>query len=116
MKPDRELTHQAKEKAEILRQSFFPPPLRADLWDINGYEYLQPIKCPEITPSEIEKAIRRAAANKAPSTDDITNGILHQTLHILLPSLYKLFNACLQQEYCPAHFKETITVVLRKQG
>ena len=116
MKPDGELAHQAEEKAETLRQSFFPPPLRADLLDINGYEYPQTIECPEITPSEIERAVRRAAPNKTPGADDITNGILHQTLDILLPSLYELFNACLQQGYCPAHFKETITVVLRKQG
>jgi ribonuclease HI len=116
MKPDGELACQAEEKAETLRQSFFPPPLQADLSDVNGYEYPQPIECPEITLPEIEKAVRRAAPNKAPGTDDITNGILHQTLDILLPSLHKLFNACLQQGYCPAHFRETITVVLRKQG
>ena len=115
-KPDGELAHQAGEKAEALRQSFFPAPLEADLTDIHGYEYPPPIECPGITPSEIEKAVRRAAPNKAPGTDDITNGVLHQTLDILLPSLHKLFNACLQQGYCPAHFKETITVALRKQG
>ena len=39
-KPDGELAHQAGEKAEALRQSFFPPPLRADQTDINGYKYL----------------------------------------------------------------------------
>jgi hypothetical protein len=116
MKPDGELAHQAEEKAEILRQSFFPSPLRADLSDIDEYEYPQPIECPEITPQEIVKAVRRAAPNKAPGTDDVTNGILHQTLDILLPSLHKLFNACLQLEYCPVHFKETITLALRKPG
>jgi ribonuclease HI len=116
MKPDGELACQAEEKAETLRQSFFPRPLQADLSDINGYEYPQPIECPEITMPEIEKAVRRAAPNKAPGTDNITNGILHQTLDILLPHLYKLFNACLQQGYCPKHFKEAITVVLRKPG
>ena len=116
LKPDGELAHQAEEKAETLRQSFFPPPLEADLSDINGYEYPPSIECPEITPPEIEKAVRRAAPNKAPGTDGISNGILHQTLDILLPSLHKLFNACLQQGYCPVHFKETITVVLRKPG
>jgi hypothetical protein len=42
--------------------------------------------------------------------------ILHQTLDLLLPSLHILFNACLQQGYCPRHFKETTTVVLRKEG
>jgi hypothetical protein len=58
------------------------------------------LECPEITLPEIEKAVRRAAPNKAPGTDEIPNGILHQTLGILLPSLHKLFNACLQQGYC----------------
>ncbi|KFY28958.1 hypothetical protein V491_00241 [Pseudogymnoascus sp. VKM F-3775] len=116
MKPDGELAHYAEEKAETLRQFFFPLPLRADLSDINGYKYPLPIECPEITLQEIVKAVRRAAPNKAPGTDDIINGILHQTLDILLPSLHRLFNACLQLGYCPAHFKETITVALRKPG
>lgn len=115
-KPDGELAHQAEEKVETLRQSFFPPPISADLSDIDGYEYPPSIECPEITPQEIEKAVRRAAPNKAPGTDDIPTGILHQTVDILLPSLHRLFNACLQQGYCPAHFKESITVVLRKPG
>ncbi|RDL32701.1 uncharacterized protein BP5553_09157 [Venustampulla echinocandica] len=116
LKPDGELAHQPDEKAEILRQSFFPPPLNADLSDIEGYQYPPPIECPDITIPEIEKAVRRAAPNKAPGVDGITNGVLQLTLNILLPSLCKLFNACLQQGYCPTHFKETITVVLRKQG
>ena len=65
---------------------------------------------------EIEKAVRTSAPNKAPGADGITNGILHQTIDILLPHLHKLFNACLQLGYCPRHFKETVTVVLRKPG
>jgi len=116
MKSDGELAHQAEDKAETLRQSFFPPPISADLSDINGYDYPSPIECPAITQHEIEKAVRRAAPNKAPGTDDIPNAILHQTLDILLPTLHRLFNACLQLGYCPAHFKESITVVLRKPG
>ena len=105
-----------EEKAEILRQSFFPPPLNADLSDIDGYTYPLPIECPEITPSEVARAVRRAAPNKAPGTDGITNGILHQKLDILLPYLHRLFNACLQLGYCPAHFRESVTIVLRKPG
>ena len=116
MIPNGELAHQAEEKAETLRQSFFPPPISADLSDINGYKYPPSIECPEIMLHEIEKAVRRAAPNKAPGTDNIPNGILHQTLDILLPSLHRLFNAYLQQGYCPAHFKESITVVLWKPG
>ena len=113
-KPGGGLARQAKDKAETLRQSFFPPPLRADLSDMERFMYPQPIACPDITPSEIEKAVRRAAPNKAPGTDGIPNAILHQTLDIILPSLHKLFTACLQQGYCPSHFRESITVVLRK--
>lgn len=104
-KPDGGLAYEPKEKTETLRQTFFTPPPRADLSDINGYEYPQPIECPEISPSEIERAVRRAAPNKAPGKDDIPNIIIHW-----------LFNACLRQQYCPLHFREAITVVLRKPG
>jgi hypothetical protein len=65
---------------------------------------------------EVEKAVRFASPNKGPGADRITNNILQKTLDILLPSLHKLFNACLEQSYCPAYFKESITVVLRKPG
>ncbi|KAJ6436485.1 hypothetical protein O9K51_10967 [Purpureocillium lavendulum] len=113
---DGELVHRPEEKAGVLRNSFFPPPLQADLSDTDGYEYPTPIECPDITRSEIERAVRRAAPNKAPGVDGIPNGILHQTLDILAPSLERLFNACLRLRYCPQHFREAITVVLRKQG
>jgi ribonuclease HI len=116
VKQDGGLAHEPDEKAEALRQTFFPPPLQADLSDIEGYAYPPPIECPEITIPEIEKAVRGTSPNKAPGTDGIINGILHQTLDILLPSLHTLFNACLQHGYCPTHFKDTITVVLRKPG
>ncbi|KAJ6114107.1 hypothetical protein N7512_007552 [Penicillium capsulatum] len=110
------LAHEPEEKAETLRQTFFPSPPQADLSDIEGYVYPPPTECPDITIPEIEKAVRRASPNKAPGTDGIINGILHQTLDILLPRLYTLFNACLQHGFCPTHFKDTITVVLRKPG
>ena len=38
IKPGGELAHQAEEKAETLRQYFFPPPISADLSDNNGYD------------------------------------------------------------------------------
>lgn len=77
MKPDGELAHQVKEKAETLRESFFPPPIYTNLSDVNKYEYPPSIECPEITIQEIEKAIHRAAPNKAPGIDDIPNVVLH---------------------------------------
>ncbi|KAM0664346.1 hypothetical protein ACQRIU_006929 [Beauveria bassiana] len=114
--PDGGLAEEPEEKAEVLRRSFFPPPSQADVSDIEGYQYPIPIECPAITISEIEKAVKSAAPNKAPGVDGITNCVLHETLDILMPCLHKLFNACLEQGYCPAHFKETVTVALRKPG
>ena len=114
--PNGDLAHQPDEKADLLRQSFFPPPAQADLSDTEGYHYPLPIECPDITEPEIERAVRAASPNKAPGVDGITNGILHRTLDILLPHLHRVFNACLRLGYCPNHFKETVTVVLRKPG
>ena len=115
-RPDGSVAQEATAKAELLRQSFFPPPRRAELSDTIGYEYPEAIECPEITLNEITRAIRRAAPNKAPGVDGITNKVLHQTLDLLLPRLHRLFNACLHLGYCPTHFREAVTVVLRKPG
>lgn len=103
-----------EEKAEALRRSFFPPPAQADLTDIVGYHYPAAFECPAISLNEIRRAVKSTAQNKAPGADGINNGMLHETLEIILPHLHKLFNACLDHGYCPEHFKETITVVLRK--
>jgi hypothetical protein len=116
VRPDGELAHEPQEKAELLRQSFFPPPARADLSDTEGYQYPPAIECPDVTEAEIEQVIRRASPNKALGGDGITNGILQRVLDILLSRLQRLFNACLRLGYCPAHFRDAITVVLRKPG
>ena len=115
-KPDGGLARKASEKAEVLRHSFFPPPPEAELSDTIDYTYPDAIECPEITTTEIVRAVRAAAPNKAPGTDGIPNKVLHKTLDVLLPHLHRLFNACLHQGYCPAHFREATTVALRKPG
>lgn len=116
VKPDGGIARMAQDKAKVLCESFFTPPAEADLSDIDGYQYPSPIECPNMTMNEIEKAVKSAAPHKAPGADGITNGILQLVLDILLPSLYRLFNACLEQGYCPAHFQDSVTVALRKPG
>lgn len=64
----------------------------------------------------IEKVVCKASPNKAPVADDIINDILHKTPDTLLPNPHILFNVCLRQGYCSIHFKDTVTVVLRKTG
>jgi hypothetical protein len=76
MKLNGEFAYEPQEKAQLLTQSLFPAPARADLSDIEGYQYPPAIECPDITESGIEKAILGASPNKAPGGDGIANGIL----------------------------------------
>lgn len=114
--PDGSLASTPEAKADLLMKTFFPPPVNADLSDIPGYIYPTAYRCPLITEAEIERDIRKAAPNKAPGTDGITNSILQKVLDLLLPTLYQLFNASLNLGYFPQHFRQSITVVLRKPG
>jgi hypothetical protein len=111
---DGSLATDPEEKASILRASFFPPPVDADVRDIANTEYPTPYCCPPIIEAEIERAVKRASPNKAPGPDGITNNILHKVLDLILPSLHRLFNASWEIGYFPQHFRQSITVVLRK--
>ena len=104
-----------QEKAEILAGKFFPLLPTADLDDLIGVEYPEPLELAErIEPGEIETAIRRTGPDKAPGLSQITNRILKVGIEELLPSLTCLFNACITHAYHPRTFKEANTAVLRK--
>ena len=113
---DGTLETESARKVDLLRASFFSPPAQADLSEIPGTISPTPYQVPHITEPEIERAIRKAAPNKAPGPDGITNGILQKVLDHLLPTLHRLFNASWTIGYFPRHFRESITVVLRKSG
>lgn len=113
---DGSLVTDVEDKADLLRTSFFPPPVQANLSDTSGYQYPEPCSLPPITEPEIERAVRRASPNKAPGTDGITNNVLQKVLDLILPTLYRLFNASWSMGYYPQHFRQSITVVLRKPG
>lgn len=99
---------------------FAPEPPSANLTDIEGYSY--PPANPEVESSimmsEIIQAIRRTTPKKAPEADEITNLVLKEASHnqLFMEVLYCLYNASLQLQYCPEHFKESITVILPKLG
>lgn len=103
-------------KADILLKSFFPAPPTVDLTDIDSCEYTQDLITGEITLNEILKAIAGTTAKKAPGGDEITNGILKKTATIIGPHLHRIFNACLEEGYCPEHFRDSVTIALRKGG
>jgi ribonuclease HI/exonuclease III len=115
-KADGSLETLPEQKVNLLRAAFFPPPAQADLSDTLDFTYPEPHICPSITESEIERAIRKTAPRKMPGPDGITNGILQKVLDLILPTLHRLFNASWQTGYFPQHFRQSITVVLRKPG
>lgn len=101
-------------KATILLKKFFPPPPTAILTDMDNQQYDQNLKTPDILLHEIIRAIEVVAPNKAPGDDEITNRVLKWTKDIIAPHLLRIFNASLSSGYCPEHFRNSVTVALRK--
>ena len=65
-----------EEKADMLKDKFFPPSPEADLMDIEKFIYPQTPTCLLIiTREEVLAAIRRLKADKAPGPDSISNQI-----------------------------------------
>ena len=107
-------SHSYKKKAEVLMELFFPPPVQADLSDINESTYPRPYNMGSITRNEIARAVFKSPSKKAPGLDDIPNLVLQRTVDIMLPIYEKLFNRYLETGCCPQHFQISITIALRK--
>jgi hypothetical protein len=100
----------------VFREAFFPVPPEADLEDIQDAQYHSQIGMPQITDKEVSDAIQAESPLKAPSPDGIANKALQAGGAQLAPHLTRVFNQSLHLGYCPAHFRESTTVVLRKPG
>jgi ribonuclease HI/exonuclease III len=103
-------------KAKLLKATFFPTPPEPDLQDIHGAEYRDQISFPDITEREVLQAIASTPPKKAPGPDGIINKVLHIIAAQLAPHLTRIYNWSLRLGYCPAHFRQSTTVVLRKPG
>jgi Reverse transcriptase (RNA-dependent DNA polymerase)/Endonuclease-reverse transcriptase len=104
--------------SKLLQQNFFPEPPPADLTDIKdrtGYPTAVSMNS-SITVEQIQRAVRKAAPNKAPGPDQITNKVLQHALPIIEQWLQKILQATLNLGYYPQVLKATTTVVLRKPG
>ena len=103
-----------RKKVELLKQTFFPLPFQASLEDIYKYTYSQPFETEEITQQEIQCALLKPLPYKAPGLSGIPNQILHIFIQQLVSFLSRIFNACFKLGYCPAVFKESTIIVLKK--
>ena len=113
---DSSIVYPPEQKAELMAETFFPPAPEADLSDTIGYKYPEPLVIPDITTEEVRQAIEKTKEGKAPGPDTIPNQALHMGKDLISPRLSELFNACLRRSYCPRHFREAITISLRKPG
>lgn len=102
-----------KKKIQLLRNTFLPPPPKADLSDIPDFDYLAPYTLPPLTPHEVYQAILRPSPHKAPGCTGIPNFILQQSISILLPILHQIFEASLNLGYCSLLFRTSITITMQ---
>jgi hypothetical protein len=77
-------------------------------------QYTGQISQPPITEKEILEAIRSTSPLKAPGPDELPNRVLQVTADIIVGHLEMIFNQSLRISHCLAHFRSSITVVLRK--
>lgn len=105
-----------EEKAELLKETFFPRPPDANLDDLEDITYTGQIPIPPITVQEVEDTIHNVPSLKAPGPDKIPNLVLKIALPWIKIHLTRIFNHSLALGHCPEHFRESTTVVLRKPG
>ena len=106
-----------EEKAAEFQANFFPPPPQADLSDVPNSVYPQAVPCEiKITMTQLERAVNRTAANKAPGPDDISNLVLKKAFNTMQRHLLALVTASFNLAYFPKAFKLSTTVVLRKSS
>jgi len=102
-------------KARELKNTFFPPPPPADLSDIDGATYQEPVSCNQnITIHQVHRAIDKTSPKKAPGPDEVTNQVLKKSFDIIQNHMHALIQASINLGHFPATFKSTTTVVLRK--
>jgi exonuclease III len=109
--------HEARDKAELLRETHFPPQPEVDMDDVGTYAYPEPVSMPtEITEGEVTNAICATRKDKAPGPDGIPNRVLQLITGETAALIRDIFQACLDQGVHPDHFKETTVVMLKKPG
>ncbi|EQB55563.1 hypothetical protein CGLO_04499 [Colletotrichum gloeosporioides Cg-14] len=71
---------------------------------------------PKLDRYRVRKIVKKLAARKAPGPDGIPNPALKMAVDALMPYLLHLFRTCIKLNYHPVCFKESITIVLPKEG
>ena len=121
-RPNQDPTTDFQAKADILAARFFPPPVQADLSDLEASSSLDPdsetgIHIPqEVDSREIEEIINSVPRKKAPGPDKIPNEALKVAATLISPALASIASSSFQTGYFPKCFHHSTTVVHRKEG
>ena len=86
----------------MLKQTHFPPPVKADLRDLEGYSYPERVSIPKrLAENEALKVIKELANDKAPGLDRIPNRILKRAAGVAPALLTRIFQAYINQGVHP---------------
>ena len=104
------------DKAEIIADSFFPPPP-----DNHGvpadFDYPPPLPYhSEFTQDHIRRTISSLPPHKAPGPDQIPNVVYKESIDIIIDHLYQIFNASLLRGYFYDPWLTQLMCVIRKPG
>jgi hypothetical protein len=103
-------------KCEVLLDSFFPaPPASIAPSDPSAHPVPVP-DLPEISLSDIKRAIAALKPFKAPGLDGLPACIYRYRAELLADHLLPIFRASLRLSIYPKAWKQSRTVVLRKPG
>ena len=106
-------------KANILVASFFPKTRAVDLSDINTEAIIEQ-RALNISPivliEEISKLIKSLLNRKALGLDSILNKVLKVVTLVIKKDLAEVASYCLTNKIVLESLKESITIVLRKDG
>jgi hypothetical protein len=105
-------------KAQILAEKFFPSVGEADLSDLEGEQQGGRVLDipPTVTKGEIDKVLLGLLSNKTPGPDGIPNEVLTALAHVLTPHMAQAVGSCLARGALPVSYRESTTVVIRKEG
>ncbi len=101
-------------KTQCLIDSFFFSLVVANLDDIVESAYSESIDFSEIIENEISQTIVKIVSNIVSRKNDIFNRVIKLALSHIMLVVKWIFNQSLSLEYCLKHFREFITMFLRK--
>ena len=101
-------------KSKILLKIFFSLFFTIIFTNIKSYVYSKSLKIDDIIFNEIFNAIVYITIKKISKENEIINDILKQINKIIVSHLHRIFNASLDENYCSKHFRNSITITLRK--